>query len=790
MNKTYKIVAILSTLLIVFVGCTREELSTDQFSEDHVTFAAMAPNPVARGGALRIVGSNLDRIAEVRIPGVDPITEIIQVESAQGRLSEIRIIVPIDGPEIGKVVIVDKEGKEYSSHADLTYSEPIIFTSFSTVNPVAMPGDIVTITGDYMNNIKAVQIGTSKTVTEFEEQSRYQLKVAIPADAVTGNVILCDVDENNNPDGIVPNLFYSEEQITIGKPTVESKNRGTVKPGKTITVTGKYLNMINSVVFSYADGEVTQTENVDFELAEDAKSITVILSPTVVDGNLVFTSYAGDSFDAGAYKTLLPTNLAHTAASGYKAGKDIVITGSDLDLVTELSIGEVVTEFAYANGKITATIPETSIDGKVTVKLANGYTVDAPNIVLAKPTITSLSPLTLFAGEENILVKGANLDLVTEVKLGGKATEFQYANGEITLITNLSSVSGKVSLILANGVVVESDEEITVKYHSKVIITDMPTMQHIGQEVVLRGSNFSLVENIFIGEVKVTQYSVRTDTEVRFLMPWNKAGMYNIKFLLFDGDVETVATQIEVGLELDITTIWEGSSYVTWASGAVTSLSWGGYDFSGVKPGTVLTAHFEVVDSDTQVRFGNGSWQALPTTKTFAGADGEGNISVAEGTTYIAVKLTAADIAELQNNGGLVMCGTGYKITSITLTTEISQEKTIWEGIADPQNYEVNLELGGDDNSDWINAGLQVGQKIKVYFDLQNPAEWEIQIFDAHWGGMVAPQWNQDNSDGSLGYIVLDVTEAVHTAFTTQANWGKSIILQGEGIIFTKITLQ
>ena len=318
----------------------------------------------------------------------------------------------------------------------------------------------------------------------------------------------------------------------------------------------------------------------------------------------------------------------------------------------------------------------------------------------------------------------------------------------------------------------------------------MPTMQHIGQEVVLRGSNFSLVENIFIGEVKVTQYSVRTDTEVRFLMPWNKAGMYNIKFLLFDGDVETVATQIEVGLELDITTIWEGSSYVTWASGAVTSLSWGGYDFSGVKPGTVLTAHFEVVDSDTQVRFGNGSWQALPTTKTFAGADGEGNISVAAGTTYIAVKLTAADIAELQNNGGLVMCGTGYKITSITLTTEISQEKTIWEGIADPQNYEVNLELGGDDNSDWINAGLQVGQKIKVYFDLQNPAEWEIQIFDAHWGGMVAPQWNQDNSDGSLGYIVLDVTEAVHTAFTTQANWGKSIILQGEGIIFTKITLQ
>jgi hypothetical protein len=55
---------------------------------------------------------------------------------------------------------------------------------------------------------------------------------------------------------------------------------------------------------------------------------------------------------------------------------------------------------------------------------------------------------------------------------------------------------------------------------------------------------------------------------------------------------------------------------------------------------------------------------------------------------------------------------------------------------------------------------------------------------------MVAPQWNQDNSDGSLGYVELEVTEAIHTNFTTQANWGKSIILQGSGLIFTKITLE
>ena len=279
-------------------------------------------------------------------------------------------------------------------------------------------------------------------------------------------------------------------------------------------------------------------------------------------------------------------------------------------------------------------------------------------------------------------------------------------------------------------------------------------------------------------------------------MPWNKAGMHSLSFHLFSGDVETVATQIEVGLELDIKTIWEGESYVTWSGGAVTNLSWGGYDWNTVKPGTVLTAYFEVVDDNAAIRFGNGSWAALPTTKGFTGADGDGNISIAKDLTYMVVKLTAADLAELQNNGGLVMCGTGYNISKITLTTEISQEKTIWEGLADPQNYAVNLELGGADNSDWRNADLQVGQTIKIYFDLVDPASWSVQVFDAHWGGQISfspeigTQFNQGNWDGSLGYVSFVVTEAIHSAFTSSANWGSSIILQGAGLVYTKITLQ
>ena len=142
------------------------------------------------------------------------------------------------------------------------------------------------------------------------------------------------------------------------------------------------------------------------------------------------------------------------------------------------------------------------------------------------------------------------------------------------------------------------------------------------------------------------------------------------------------------------------------------------------------------------------------------------------------------------------MTGANYTLKGIALKVYGATETVIWEGPADPQNYAVNLELGGDDNSDWRNADLQVGQTIKIYFDLVDPASWSIQIFDAHWHGMlsfpdpVGGQFNQGNWDASLGYVSFEVTEKILSEFTVSENWGKSIILQGAGLTFTKITLQ
>lgn len=770
------------------VSCTREEISTDQFSDDAVVFGAFAPNPVVRGAELRIMGSNLDRIVEVQIPGSEPITEIEVISS--GRVSEIRVVTPSAGAEdasvTGPVVITDNAGNTYESKAELTFTEGIVLDSFSPA--AAMPGDEVTVKGDYLYNVQQIVLNNGVYVTgdQITAKSRRELKFIVPSDAVTGPVTIGDVDENNNPDGLIPNNVPSKEELVIGDPTVKSADRGAVKAGDQITVKGEYLHMIAAANF----GGVA----VDYTVAEDGKSLVASLPATAVDGDFILVSFAGKEFNAGAYTTVVPTNVAIAAESRYKAGLSAVVTGKDLDLVTKAELAGTALEYGYADGKITFAIPAAAVDGTVVLTLANGKTVETEAIELVKPVITEVTPLELFAGDENITVKGSDLDLVVGATLGGRDAEFEYANDVITVKTALTSVSGKVALSLENGVVVESADEVTVKYHSKVIVTEMPAMQHIGQEVVLKGSNFSLVENIFIGDVKVTQYSIRTDEEVRFLMPWNKAGMYNISFHLFEGDVETVATQIEVGLELDIKTIWEGSMYISWSG--MSDLSWGGYDWSTVKPGTVLTAYFDLDPAFDwwQVRFGNGSWSSIP-----SGMAAGDNIPMVAGATYYSLTLTADDINALVNEGGLVMTGTNYTLTKLTLTSEISQEVTLWEGELIADDWTNQPYALSDAGLELQQAGAQAGQVINFYLEPIDPA-WKLEIVEGHWGPTYCSYCSvgNDTEGGKFteydlaangGKLKVTLTQAMLDAAFVQQWWGGTFVLNGDNVKVTKITL-
>ena len=726
-------------LLLGLVGCATEELDTAQYSDSEVTLASFGPNPVMRGGELRFFGSNLQDIVEVNVPGVSPITDIKVIES--GKLSEIRVTLPVEGPEVGVVTIKSKDGKELKTKKDLTYTEPIVFEGFSVSEP-AFPGDVITLKGDYMNLVQHVVFEGGEIAEVEEGSTRHEAKVVIPTTAITGKIIISDGAE-------VENLFYSENELIIGKPSVTKLDSKNVKPADVLTFNGEHLEMIKAVEFSKLN-EVEAIE--DFHIEDGIISVEV--PGTATDGIVNAVSYAGDKFEVCDIKCIMPADVVATNTP--KAGSQLVIAGKNLDVVAKVDLaGAENAAFELNDGKLNVTVAATATDGTAKIYHSNGDFVSM-DYTIVHPTITVVSPLELYAGDESVTVEGTDLDLVANAKIGTKDVEIAgKSETTLTLATEVTSVGGKVILTLANGEVIESEQEVVMKYHSKVIVTSRPAGQHIGQEVVLKGQNMDLVESIFIGDTKVTKYGLRTPEEIRFLMPWCTTGQYELKFQLFDGDIEVQADPIEVLLEQNILTIGEGSFTVGGWDGGMQSLAWGGYDWSTVSAGTELIVHYTINPAGDyhQIRGGNGSWSGLPSWKLLPGSDGDGNVPVSE-DGYLSIKLTDADLNELVNNGGLVLCGAFFVATKVQLVSDISQEITVYQG---PCN------LTWDDTGRFGIAMkyfemCKPGSKLIFYIN-QNGVWGQVQLNDGYWG-------NGDMKFAELGndayikpdFVAADVT--------------------------------
>ena len=804
MKNIFKYSALLACLAMIgLVSCTQEELSTDQYDDGIVALAAFGPNPVVRGDTLTILGSNLEKVKEVRLPGAEPITEFADVKA--GKKGELKVVVPVAGPEdapvTGVITIVDENGTEFSSTAELSYTEGIVISSFSPAQ--ALPGDIITIKGDYLYNTKEVVFvsgnkdGKSYVVGEAINATRYELKVAVPADAITGLIMLGDVNETDNPDNLIPNTAYTATEVTIKDPTVTAFAKKTFKAGDKVDISGAYLNMIQTVKFEGADVDVA-----DFTVAADGKKLTVNLPATANDGAVTAVSYAGKEFAAGEIETVRPTELVVAAETRYKAGLNVIVTGKDLDLVTEVNIAGVKASFSTTATKATVTLPAESADGEVVLSLANKNTVTAGSVVVVKPVIESLSATTVVAGGE-IVVTGKDLDLATEVAVSGQACEFELEEQTLKVKISKAAYTGKLVVTAANKCTSEADLEVT--YQESVSIEYPEPVIKLGSSLTINGTGLMQIESISIKDNKVTDYMTRTDSEMTFALPEGikSPGLYNLSLVLISGETLTWAVPFEVTAPYTETFIWEGSEALNWTG--MQALAWGGYDWSTVEVGTVLVAYFDLDATQEywQVRFANGSWSSLPSGVEIASSLGQadGNIPMSPGMDKYEITLTAADLNCLVNEGGLVMTGANYTLKGIALKVYGATETTIWEGelIADDwANQPYALSDGG---AELQQAGAQPGQVVYFYFEQIGADPWKVEIVEGHWGptykSICAVGTDTENGkfteydlDANGGRFGLTLTQEMLDAAYKAGGWGGTFVLNGDNTKCTKITLQ
>ena len=664
------------------------------------------------------------------------------------------------------------DGSTITAKTQLTYSEPILFESFSPTE--VLPGTTITIKGDYLNLIHEVILPGDVYVSDdqFISHDRYSIKVIVPDIACSGKIILGTVDEAEEEDEKVLatlNLIESDEDLIVitaeGALTAKS-----YKAGDAVTIKGTNLNLTKKVELEGAD--VT-------EFVATESTLTFVLPDTATDGEVLMVMASEVAVLAGEITTVVPVVSGVTPAP-VKNGAVVTLAGSDLDLVTGLDFPNAAgAEFAFAEGLITATIPEAAQEGELTLHLANGKTVTA-DLTLVKPVVTGFSANPASAGS-TVTIEGTNLDLVAAVSfsIGEEAyltvKEIEGSETAITVAVPTAAVKGIIVLNLKNGSDVEGLELDIDKPVAAYLVTVPADVFKVGDLFVAEIENADHLQKVLFDEIEVP-FVINNGKLYATVPAGVKKG--TILHLVSDNGTLDYGVNIDPGDRI-ITTIWTGPSTVTWAGGAVTALSWGGYDWSTVKAGLYLKAVYTIDDPAGCIRFGNGSWASIP---SLAGLAQDGNLPLQEGGH--AVLLTQEDLDYLNSTGGLVICGTGYTITEIQLVELIPQETIIWTGpstVTWAGGAVTALSWGG---YDW--STVVAGSSIAAHYTIDDPAGC-IRFGNGSWASI--PSLAGLAADGNL-----PLQEGGHTVVLTQEdvdylNSTGGLVICGTGYTIASIGL-
>ncbi len=524
-NKSFLwLVLLLICSTFAFTSCDRDDLNTDQYGNE-ISVLSYGPNPVLRGGVLTFKGANLDQITEIDLPGAEAITSINVVTS--GKNSEINIEVPAEKCEPGIVTLKTAKNGEIKTLTPITYIENLKFTGFyvgeNKENLVGNVGDVLTIEGDYLNNITSVIFANGYTMDaeSFKSQTRYQIQLVIPAEAGEGRFQISDGN----------NYIYSEGALSINAPEIDANNaigKSLIKAGETEVLRGTSLDQIASIELNGATVEAA-----DFK-SQTASEITFVISSKVADGEITAVTKSGIRISFGEITTVVPSQLVATP-SPIKNGKEITISGKDMDLITgiafpnakESKLNKVETT------KVTSTVPEDAQEGDITLSLDNGKTVTVA-YTLVKPTVTACTPAAITAGEKTI-IKGTDLDLVASVTFPGDVEQtvekFAAQNANAIAVTVPAACAGTgFKLNLKNGTTINIDGQLSIKAATDPAIASVTPGEAIaGSTITITGKNFQNIQNLYIGSYKVNRYTSRTNTEIVCQVPANaEVGTYKI----------------------------------------------------------------------------------------------------------------------------------------------------------------------------------------------------------------------------------------------------------------------
>lgn len=547
-----------------------------------------------------------------------------------------------------------------------------------------------------------------------------------------------------------------------------------------IRITGTNLTNVDKVIFPHAanvDVALAEVEKANFNHV-DNENIYVNIPDETVPGNIRLVAGRDTITSEGILTYKEPIEVTSISpVTGLNAGDEISIKGDYVYNIAEVIFTSGVSgapvlaeEFTYVSRReIRLRVPLAAESGVISFNDGGDWEFEFETpITILTASITGLDPVYADFGQQ-IKINGVNLHTVESVYFGGAVSaEFTVSsdNKTITATVPAECKSGAISLVLYSGAALMTDE-FAVPTMSFLSFSKTKDIK-VGDVITITGENLDRISSISLpgyGILSDEEYTISGNT-LTFTVP---EGMTDGKMLIVQNSFISIEQGLMMYSEAPEIVIWAGSKTIGNWDGSMGDLSWGGYDWSTVQPGQVLSVYLtpDLSNGWSQIRFGNGSWAALPSTG--------GEIALSADMDKVTVALTQADIDELVNNGGLVLCGAYYTVTKVTLSV---LETVLWKGELGPTNWSGDKSIMLTDD---MKAELQAGRTMGIEFKCDEGGG-QVEICGTWWTGLEGPKLVYGTN--GEGRAIMDFPAST-TKFEWPLNQGDiDILLQQGGILF------